>query len=600
MTRGGAPPPPHLRRATSPRRRGEVEPVARSAHTNDLPPHRHHPRLAAALARDGAARAVHALAGARDLHRLVLLDAAAAPSGAFRRPRQLRDHRRRPGVLALARQQHVLRARHHSALDRARDPDGAVGQRPHRRPHADPHGVLYADHPADDRGRQHLAVLLHAAIRPARADRGRARLSRAQLARFARNRARRRHDRGDLEGGGLLHDLLSGGAAVDLAEPRRRRLALDVLLPRAVSAADADHAVGADQRRDQRLPHRRPHHRDDARRAGQCHHALALLHLPGRLHVLGYHLRGRAHHRAPGAARTRGVCAIRFPRTADPLPMSAVVRPDPCPPSGVGRAIESAAAGLFALLWILPLAYAVWAAFHPGEFTTRFALTAPLTLENFERAWVAAPFARYFLNTFVLVTLTLGCQLVLCTLAAYAFARYDFAGSNVAFALVLAQLMIMPDVLIVENYRTMGHIGLIDTIPAIALPYVASAFGIFLLRQTFKTVPKELDDAARVEGASPLQVLLKVYVPLARPIYVAYGLVSVSYHSDNLLSPLIGTNPVEARPLPVGLQVFSSADQGIDWAIICAATLMTSGPLLLGFLLFQRQFVQSFMRAGIR
>ena len=160
--------------------------------------------------------------------------------------------------------------------------------------------------------------------------------------------------------------------------------------------------------------------------------------------------------------------------------------------------------------------------------------------------------------------------------------------------------MIMPDVLIVENYRTMSRIGIIDTIPAIALPYVASAFGIFLLRQTFKTVPKELDDAARVEGASPLQVLLKVYVPLARPVYVAYGLVSVSYHWNNFLWPLIVTNSVEARPLTVGLQVFSSGDQGIDWAIICAATLMTSGPLLVGFLLFQRQFVQSFMRAGIR
>jgi sn-glycerol 3-phosphate transport system permease protein len=266
-------------------------------------------------------------------------------------------------------------------------------------------------------------------------------------------------------------------------------------------------------------------------------------------------------------------------------------RPDPYAPHGVWRALESAAAALLALLWVLPLAYAVWAAFHPAEFTTRFTLLAPLTLENFERAWIAAPFARYFLNTFILVTLILGSQLVLCTLAAYAFARYEFIGSNVAFALVLAQLMIMPDVLVVENYRTMAHLGLIDTIPAIALPYVASAF---------KTVPKELDDAARVEGASPLQVLLKVYVPLAKPIYVAYGLVSVSYHWNNFLWPLIVTNSVEARPLTVGLQVFSSGDQGIDWAIICAATLMTSAPLLVGFLLFQRQFVQSFMRAGIR
>ncbi|HZP74501.1 MAG TPA: carbohydrate ABC transporter permease [Pseudolabrys sp.] len=269
-------------------------------------------------------------------------------------------------------------------------------------------------------------------------------------------------------------------------------------------------------------------------------------------------------------------------------------------PAGGGRLIETVGAWMLALLWILPLAYAVWTAFHAPEFSTRFAPLAPLTLNNFERAFDAAPFARYFLNTVILVTLVLGCQLVLCTLAAYAFARSDFLGSGVAFALVLAQLMIMPDVLIVENYRTMSFIGILDSIPAIALPYVASAFGIFLLRQTFKSVPRELDEAARVEGAGPLQVLLKVYVPLAKPVYLAYGLVSVSYHWNNFLWPLIVTNSVESRPLTVGLQVFSSGDQGIDWSIICAATLMTSAPLLVAFLLFQRQFVQSFMRAGIR
>ena len=280
--------------------------------------------------------------------------------------------------------------------------------------------------------------------------------------------------------------------------------------------------------------------------------------------------------------------------------MTADVRTGIYEPRGLARLIETIAAWLLAILWVLPLAYAVWTAFHPAEFSARFTATAPLTLENFVRAWEAAPFARYFFNTFVLVTLILGCQLVLCTLAAYAFARYEFPGSNVAFALVLAQLMIMPDILIVENYKTMGKLGILDSIPAIALPYVASAFGVFLLRQTFKTVPKELDDAARIEGASALQTLLKVYVPLARPIYLAYGLVSISYHWNNFLWPLIVTSSVESRPLTVGLQVFSSSDQGIDWSVICAATLMTSAPLLVGFLLFQRQLVQSFMRAGIR
>lgn len=265
-----------------------------------------------------------------------------------------------------------------------------------------------------------------------------------------------------------------------------------------------------------------------------------------------------------------------------------------------GAALETAGAWLLAFLWIAPLAYALWAAIHPSAYSAHFALDAPLTLANFVKAWNAAPFARYFLNTFMLVTMTLAAQLVLCTLAAYAFARFAFFGSGIAFVLVLLQLMIMPDVLLVENYRTMSALGIVDTIPAIGLPYMASAFGIFLLRQAFKSVPRELDDAARVEGAGPLSVLLKVYVPLARPVYIAYGLVSVSYHWNNFLWPLIITNSVNTRPLTVGLQIFASTDQGIDWSVITAATLMTSAPLLVAFLLFQRQFVQSFMRAGIR
>ncbi|OZI15994.1 ABC transporter permease [Bordetella genomosp. 7] len=264
------------------------------------------------------------------------------------------------------------------------------------------------------------------------------------------------------------------------------------------------------------------------------------------------------------------------------------------------RKLDTLGAWLLGLLWILPLAYAVWAAFHPPAYATRFDLLAPLTLENFTRAWQAAPFPRYFLNTFILVTMVLAAQLVLSTLAGYAFARFEFRGRDFVFMLVLLQLMIMPDVLLVENYRSMSLLGVRDTIFAVGLPYFASAFGIFLLRQTFKTVPRELEEAARVEGAGPLQVLLKVYVPLAKPIYIAYGLVSVSHHWNNFLWPLIITNSVESRPLTVGLQVFSATDQGIDWSVITAATLLSAAPLLLGFLLFQRQFVQSFMRAGIR
>ena len=269
-------------------------------------------------------------------------------------------------------------------------------------------------------------------------------------------------------------------------------------------------------------------------------------------------------------------------------------------PFDFDRSLNTFAAWCLALLWLLPLLYAVWTAFHPSEYETRFSLFAPLTLQNFVQAWNEAPFARYFLNTVLLVTGIVAAQFFLCTLAAYAFARFTFPGRNVLFTLVLLQLLVMPDILIVQNYQTMRSFGLIDTIAAIGLPYIASGFGIFLLRQTFMTVPKELDEAARVEGCSFLGVLWRVYIPLAKPTYLAYGLVSVSHHWNNFVWPLIVTNSVETRPLTVGLSIFAVTDSGIQWSVINAATLMTSGPLLIAFLLFQRQFVQSFIRAGIK
>jgi sn-glycerol 3-phosphate transport system permease protein len=262
--------------------------------------------------------------------------------------------------------------------------------------------------------------------------------------------------------------------------------------------------------------------------------------------------------------------------------------------------VEVLGAWLLAILWISPLLYAFWAAFHPSEYAVNFDLFAPLTLDNFRSALARAPFPRYALNTFILVTMLLAAQLTLCTLAAYAFARFRFYGSELAFALVLVQLMITPEILIVQNYKTLANVNLIDTITGIGLPYMASAFGIFLLRQAFKSTPKELEEAARLEGCGVFGVLWRVYVPLARPTYLAYGLVSISHHWNNFLWPLVVTNSVETRPLTVGLGIFGAPESGVDWSIVSAATLLSVAPLLVAFLLFQRQFVQSFMYAGIK
>ncbi|MCR9256048.1 MAG: carbohydrate ABC transporter permease [Alphaproteobacteria bacterium] len=266
----------------------------------------------------------------------------------------------------------------------------------------------------------------------------------------------------------------------------------------------------------------------------------------------------------------------------------------------LSRPLEITAAWALALLWASPLLYAFWAAFHGPEYAVNFDLAAPLTLENFREALAQAPFLRYGFNTFLLVTLLLAGQFILCTLAAYAFARFRFYGSDVAFALVLVQLMVTPEILIVENYRTLAGLSLVDSISGIALPYMASAFGIFLLRQAFKSTPQELVDAARLEGCGVFGVLRRVYIPLAKPTYLAYGLVSVSHHWNNFLWPLVITNSVETRPLTVGLGIFGAPESGADWSIISAATLLSVAPLLIAFLLFQRQFVQSFMHAGIK
>ena len=121
-----------------------------------------------------------------------------------------------------------------------------------------------------------------------------------------------------------------------------------------------------------------------------------------------------------------------------------------------------------------------------------------------------------------------------------------------------------------------------------------------MLRQAFKSLPQELDEAARLEGCNALGVLWRVYVPLARPTLVAYALVSVSHHWNNFLWPLIITNSVNVRPLTVGLAIFGAPESGVSWPLISAATLMAIFPLLVAFLIFQRQFVQSFLRAGLK
>lgn len=262
--------------------------------------------------------------------------------------------------------------------------------------------------------------------------------------------------------------------------------------------------------------------------------------------------------------------------------------------------LDTVGAWLLALLWISPLMFAFWAAFHHSSAALRFDLSAEWTLDNFRTAWAGGPWLRYFFNTMVLTGTILIGQLVLCTLAGFAFARFRFRGREALFYLILLQLFVLPEVLIVENYAIVSRLGLFDTILGIGLPYMASAFGIFLLRQAFRQVPRDLEEAARIEGCGWLGVLWRVYIPVARPTYLAYALVSVATHWNNFLWPLIVTNSTSTRPLTVGLSLFGAPESGVNISVISAATIMVIAPLLIAFLIFQRQFIQAFLNAGIK
>jgi len=260
--------------------------------------------------------------------------------------------------------------------------------------------------------------------------------------------------------------------------------------------------------------------------------------------------------------------------------------------------------GALAFIWVFPLLWAFTTSFRPpGQLGTDIAslwVHHP-SLANFKEAWSDAPFLRLYYNTAVVVFGILGVQLVTTTLAAYAFARMEFWGRDLLFRLFLLQLMVAPSALIFPNFQTIRSLGLLNTRLGIMIPYFASAFGMFLLRQTFRSVPRDLEDAAVIDGCGTLQTIWNVFLPLAKPTLVAFSIVSVVYHYNEFLWPLIITDTERARTVTVGLASFTqSAESGAQWNLIAAGTVIVILPLLVIFVLFQRRFVESFMYSGLK
>jgi ABC-type glycerol-3-phosphate transport system permease component len=220
--------------------------------------------------------------------------------------------------------------------------------------------------------------------------------------------------------------------------------------------------------------------------------------------------------------------------------------------------------------------------------------------DNFATAWNAEPFARFFVNSVVVTVAIVGLQIVLGALAAFALARFEFRGRRAFFWVIMAALIVPVQVTFIANFITLAHLGWLNTYAGLIAPYAASAFGTFLLRQAFLAVPRQLEDAARLDGCSGLPFLWHILLPLSRPTLLAFALVAVVTHWNDYFWPLIVTSNNSVRTLPIGLGMFIGQEVTTDWNLLMAASLFVAAPMLLLFFFLQRYFVQSFLRGGIR
>jgi len=255
-------------------------------------------------------------------------------------------------------------------------------------------------------------------------------------------------------------------------------------------------------------------------------------------------------------------------------------------------------------IWVVPLWWTVITAIRPVSETLSLTpqwITRRPTWENFARAFELAPWGRYYLNTFQVVIGTFLIQMVTIIPAAYAFARLRFPGRDLLFYVLLVQLMLPAAALIFPNYTTIKTLGLVDTKIALMLPYAASAFGTFLLRQAFRTVPQELEDAALIDGCNWLGLVRHVYLPLIKPVFIAFALNSIIYHWNEFLWPLVVINSPGKRTLTLGLAMaFKSQETGFDWPLMTATLLIVIAPLLMLFVVFQRWFIRIYAQSGIK
>jgi multiple sugar transport system permease protein len=228
-----------------------------------------------------------------------------------------------------------------------------------------------------------------------------------------------------------------------------------------------------------------------------------------------------------------------------------------------------------------------------------------IRLQNYPDAFAAAPFGRFFLNSAIVAVTTVISNLVLCAAAGYAFARFRFLGRTALFIVMMATLMVPFQVTMIPQYIITRWVGVhllagagIGHIGALIVPNAATAFGVFFLRQFFRTLPIEYEEAALVDGANRLVVLWRVVLPLAAPALATLAALTFLDSWNNFLWPLIAINSQAASTLPLGLATFQGA-HSTEWTLLMAGNVMSLAPMMIVFLIAQRYFVRSVAATGL-
>jgi sn-glycerol 3-phosphate transport system permease protein len=225
---------------------------------------------------------------------------------------------------------------------------------------------------------------------------------------------------------------------------------------------------------------------------------------------------------------------------------------------------------------------------------------------NYDEAWNAVPFGRFYINSIIITVLGAGLQIINGTLCAYAFAFLKFPMKNVLFLLVLAALMVPGEVVILPNFLFFGNtvqdwLGLednwVNTYQAIVLPGAATAFGTFLMRQGFMGLPRDVLDAAKVDGAGHMRTMFGIVLPMAKPIVITFALIAIVNKWNDYLWPLIITRTVEMRPITVGVRLLFDAEGNNNWGVIMAGTTFVVMPLIIVYVFAQR-FIIDGLTAG--